>query len=108
VPDFRYETAIFESRRADNRRQIVLSAAEVVGLSVQIIWKQTWPDRENDGVAACDALPGISARVYLAAGGQEWYWFVNGDAAISRGVETSKANAKAAVEAEFERLTEER
>lgn len=75
---------------------------------MNIDWKRTWPDRKNDGTATAEDLPGITARTYLAPGGREWYWFVNGQAAISRGTETSKAAAKAAVEAEFQRLLEKR
>ncbi|WP_395175569.1 ATPase [Roseibium alexandrii] len=72
---------------------------------MQITWKRTWPDRDNDGTATTDALPGISARVYLENGGRLWYWFVNGKAAISRGQEKTKDAAKSAVEAEFRRLS---
>ncbi|WP_395175839.1 ATPase [Roseibium alexandrii] len=75
---------------------------------MEIVWKRTWPDRDNDGTATTDALPGISARTYLENGGRHWYWFVNGKAAISRGQEDTKEAAKAAVEAEFERLAAER
>ncbi|CTQ67436.1 hypothetical protein [Roseibium alexandrii] len=71
-------------------------------------WKRTSPDRDNDGTATTNALPGISARVYLENGGRHWYWFVNGKAAISRGQEDTKDGAKAAVEAEFERIAAER
>ncbi|WP_306147288.1 MULTISPECIES: ATPase [unclassified Roseibium] len=71
---------------------------------MNITWKKTWPDRDNDGTAQCDSLPDISARVYLENGGRHWYWFVNGKAAISRGQEDTKAAAKSAVEMEFERL----
>jgi hypothetical protein len=71
---------------------------------MEIVWKRTWPDRDNDGTATTDALPGISARVYLENGGRHWYWFVNGKAAISRGIEDSKDAAKREVAAVFEKL----
>jgi len=71
---------------------------------MDITWKQTWPERQNDGTAHCESLPGITARVYLENGGRHWYWFVNGKASISRGLEETKDAAKAAVEAEFKRL----
>lgn len=72
---------------------------------MDIVWTRTWPDKADDGTARCEALPDVTARVYLSAGGQDWYWFVNGRShAISRGTESSKEEAKAAVEAVLQDL----
>ena len=75
---------------------------------INIVWKRTWPERENDGIGTCKELPLIKARVYLSSSGRDWYWFVNGDAAISRGIEESKEDSVEAVKAEFRRLMENR
>jgi len=70
-------------------------------------WRATWPDKANDGIATCDGVLGLQARVYLEAGGKHWYWFVNDTHARAQGIEDTKEEAKAAVQREFERIARE-
>lgn len=74
---------------------------------MEINWRRTWPDQENDGIGTSPSLPDITVRVYLSHGGRDWYWFVNGPhEAIDRGIEDSKDAAKAAVATVFKKLLE--
>ena len=65
---------------------------------MKLSWKQTWPDRPNDGIGTHPSRPDLKARVYLESGGKRWYWTVSKVQQIAQGLEPTKEAAKAAAE----------
>ena len=49
------------------------------GAVLRLKWRKTWPDREDDYVAAAPTYAGDVGRIYKASGGPgdgQWNWFM--------------------------------
>jgi hypothetical protein len=65
---------------------------------MKLHWRQTWPDRPNDGVGTHPDRPDLKARTYLEPDGRRWYWVVSEMRLIAQGFGETKEAAKSAAE----------